>query len=117
MREGSRYALLFDDLFAATLCGMFHHVMHFLALLCCFMREASRIARCQINAFCSGARNTKFKKCSRKQLPVDGHFHNKAQMFQKDKNRGFPEKAVGFDQHKSFLDASSFVKNKPKRSK
>ena len=34
MREGSRYAFLFDDLFAVTLCGTFISVMHFIALLC-----------------------------------------------------------------------------------
>ena len=42
MREGSRYAFLFDDLYAVTLCGTFFSVMHFLALLCWCLREASR---------------------------------------------------------------------------
>ena len=80
------------------------------------MREASHIDRYQINGFCSDACNTKLRKCQRKQLTVDGHFHNKAQMVQKDISRGFPKKAVGFGRHKSFLDAFGFVKNKPKQS-
>ena len=42
MREGSRYAFLFDDLYAVTLCGTFFSVMHFIALLCWCLREASR---------------------------------------------------------------------------
>ena len=42
MREGSSYAFLFDDLYAVTLCGTFLSVMHFIALLCWCLREASR---------------------------------------------------------------------------
>ena len=42
MREGSRYAFLFDDLFAVTLCGTFFSVMHVIALFCWCLREASR---------------------------------------------------------------------------
>ena len=42
MREGSRYVFLFDDLYAVTLCGTFFSVMHFIALLCWCLREASR---------------------------------------------------------------------------
>ena len=42
MREGSRYAFLFDDLYAVPLCGTFFSVMHFIALLCWCLREASR---------------------------------------------------------------------------
>ena len=42
MRQGSRYAFLFNDLFAVTLCGTFFPVMHFIALLCWCLREASR---------------------------------------------------------------------------
>ena len=30
MREGSRYAFLFDNLYAVTLCGTFFSVMHFI---------------------------------------------------------------------------------------
>ena len=33
MREGSRYAFLFDDLYTVTLCGTFFSVMHVIALL------------------------------------------------------------------------------------
>ena len=42
MREGSRYAFLFKDYVAVTLCGTFFPVMHFIALLCLCLREASR---------------------------------------------------------------------------
>ena len=42
MREGSRYAFLFDVPYAVTLCGTFFFVMHFIALLCWCLREASR---------------------------------------------------------------------------
>ena len=42
MREGSRYAFLFDDLYAVTLCGTFFSLMHFIALLCWCLREVSR---------------------------------------------------------------------------
>ena len=42
MREGSRYAFLFNDLYAVTLCATFFSVMHFIALLCWCLREASR---------------------------------------------------------------------------
>ena len=42
MREGSCYAFLFNDLYAVTLCGTFSSVMHFIALLCWCLREASR---------------------------------------------------------------------------
>ena len=42
MREGSRYAFLFDDLYAVTLCGTFFSVMHFIALFFWCLRKASR---------------------------------------------------------------------------
>ena len=42
MREGSRYAFLFDDIFAVTLCGTFFFVMYFFAMLCWCLRKASR---------------------------------------------------------------------------
>ena len=42
MREGSRHAFLFDDVFAVTLCGTFFPVMHFIMVLCLCLREASR---------------------------------------------------------------------------
>ena len=39
MREGSRYAFLFDDLYAVTLCGTFFSVMHFFcAVVLVFVR-------------------------------------------------------------------------------
>ena len=41
MRKGSRYAFLFDDLYAVTSCGTFFSVMHFIALLCWCLREVS----------------------------------------------------------------------------
>ena len=92
--------MFFDDLFAVSLCGMFHHVMHFPTLLCCFLREAWRKDVCQINGSCSAACTRNFKNCGRKQLTVDGHFHNKAQMLQKTKSRGFPETTVDIGRHK-----------------
>ena len=45
MLEGSRYAFLFDNLYAVTLCGTFSSVMHFFELLCWCLREASRKER------------------------------------------------------------------------
>ena len=51
MREGSHKTLFFDDLFGVTLCGILYHVLRFSALLCCFMREASRIERGQTMVF------------------------------------------------------------------
>ena len=45
MREASRYAFLFDDLYAVSLCGTFFSVMHFIALWCWCLREASRKER------------------------------------------------------------------------
>ena len=47
MREGSRHAFLFEDLFASTLCGTFFPVRHFIAVLCYCLREASRKEGCQ----------------------------------------------------------------------
>ena len=47
MHEGSRYAFLFDDLFAVTLCGTFFPVMYFIALLRWSLCEASRKEGCQ----------------------------------------------------------------------
>ena len=52
MREGSRYAFLFDDLFAVNLCGTFFSVMHFIALWCWCLREASRKEGVPKNASC-----------------------------------------------------------------
>ena len=61
MREGSRYAFLFDDLFAVTLCGTFFPVMHFIALLCWCFREASRKEGVPKNACCGAVRNMVFE--------------------------------------------------------
>ena len=47
MRDGSRYAFLFDDPFAVTLCGTFFRVMHFIVVLCLCLREASRNKGCE----------------------------------------------------------------------
>ena len=72
--------MFFDDLFAVTLCGMFPHVMHYPALLCCFLREAWGKNGCEVNGWFSAACMTNLENCPPKQLKVDGHFHNKAQM-------------------------------------
>ena len=57
MREGSRYAFLFDDLYAVTLSGTFFSVMHLFALLCWCLREASRKEGVPKNASCRVACN------------------------------------------------------------
>ena len=62
MREGSRYAFLFDDLYAVTLCGTFFSVMHFIALLCWCLCEASRKEVVPKNASCCAACNMVFEK-------------------------------------------------------
>ena len=62
MREGSRYAFLFDDLYAVTLCGTFFSVMHFIALLCWCLREASRKEGVPKNGSCRAACNMVFGK-------------------------------------------------------
>ena len=100
-----------------TLCGTCHPVMHFLVLFCCCLREASRKDGCQRNGSCSAACNTHLKNCPWKQLRVDRPLHTKAQMLEENKSRGFPEKAVDFYRHKSFLGTFAFVKNKPKQAK
>ena len=61
MREGSRYAFLFNDLFAVTLCGTFFSLMHFIALLCWCLREASRKEGVPENASCGAVCNMVFK--------------------------------------------------------
>ena len=61
MREGSRYAFLFDDLHAVTLCGTFFSVMHFIALLCWCLREASRKEGVPKNTSCRAAWNMVFE--------------------------------------------------------
>ena len=60
MREGSRYAFLFNDLYAVTLCATFFSVMHFIALLCWCLREASRKEGVRKNA-CRAAWNMVFE--------------------------------------------------------
>ena len=61
MCEGSRYAFFFDDLYAVTLCGTFFSVMHFIALLCWCLREASRKEGVPENASCRAAWNMVFE--------------------------------------------------------
>ena len=61
MREGSRYAFLFGDLFAVTLCGTFFPLMHFIPLLCCCLREVSRKEGVPENASCGAACDMVFK--------------------------------------------------------
>ena len=78
MREGSRYAFLFDDLFAVTLCGTFFSRMHFIALLCWSSREASRREGVPKNASCGAVRNMVFENLFSKRLKAHGYFHRKA---------------------------------------
>ena len=61
MREGSRYAFLFEDLYAVTLCGTFFSVMHLIALLCWCLREASRKEGVRKEASCRAAWNRVFE--------------------------------------------------------
>ena len=78
MREGSRYAFLFNDLFAVTLCGTFFSVMHFIALLCWCLREASRKEGVPKNASCGALLDMVFKNVFSKRLKAHGYFHRKA---------------------------------------
>ena len=75
MREGSRYAFLFDDLYAVTLCGTFFSVMHYSALLCWCLREASRKELVSKNASCGAACNMVFENWFSKRLKDHGRFH------------------------------------------
>ena len=78
MREGSRYAFLLDDPFAVTFCGIFLSVMHFIALLCCCLREASRKEGVSKNASCGAVLNMVFENWFSKRLEAHGYFHRKA---------------------------------------
>ena len=78
MREGSRYAFLFDDLFAVTLCGTSSSVMHLIALLCWCLREASRKEGVPKNASCGAVLNMVFENRFSKRLEAHGYFHRKA---------------------------------------
>ena len=78
MREGSRYALLFDNLYAVTLCGTFYSVMHFIALLCWCLREASRKGGVPKNASCRARCHTVFENWFSKRLKALDCFHRKA---------------------------------------
>ena len=78
MCEGLRYAFLFDDLFAVTLCGTFFPVMHFIALLCWCLRGALCKEGVSKNSCCGAVRNTVFENWSSKRLKSHGCFHRKA---------------------------------------
>ena len=78
MREGSRYAFLFDDLFAVTLCGTFFSLMHFIALLCWCLCEASRKEGVPKNASCGAVLNMVFENWFSKRFKAHGYFHRKA---------------------------------------
>ena len=78
MRKGSRYAFLLDDLFAVTSCGTFFSVMHFIALLCWCLREASGKGGVPKNACCGAVHNTVFENWFSKRLKAHGFFHSKA---------------------------------------
>ena len=78
MREGSRYAFFFHDFFAVTLCGTFLPVMHFIALLCWCLREASSKAGVPKIACCGAVRNTVVENWFSKRLKAHGYFYRKA---------------------------------------
>ena len=78
MREGSRYAFLFDDLYAVALCGTFFSVMHFITLLCWCLREASRKELVPKNASCGAACHMVFENWFPKRLKAHGCFYCKA---------------------------------------
>ena len=89
MREGSRYAFLFDDLCAVTLCGTFFSVMHFIALLCWCLREASRKEGVPKNASCCAACNMVFGKPVFQKIES---FIAKRKWYRKQKVVVFPKK-------------------------
>ena len=78
MREGSHYAFLFDDFYAVTLCGTFFSVMHFFALLCWCLCEASRKEGVPKNTSCGAACNMVFENWFSKRLEAHGCFYCKA---------------------------------------
>ena len=78
MREGSRYAFLFDNLYAVTLCGRFFSVMHFIVLLCWCFREASRKEGVPENASCCAPCNMFFENWLSKTLKAHSCFYCKA---------------------------------------
>ena len=114
MREGSRYAFLFDDLLAVTLCGTFFSVMHFIALLCWCLRAASRKEGVPKNASCCAACNMVLENWFSKRLKAHGCFYCKAQVVWETKSRGFPKKELHFEGNKSFSRAVGFVENNGK---
>ena len=75
MREGSRYAYLFDNPIAVTLYGTFFSVKHFIAVLCWCLREASRKEGVPKNASCGAVRNTVFKNRCLKTFRAHGCFY------------------------------------------
>ena len=78
MPQGSRYAFLLDNLYAVTLCGTFFSVMHFIALLCLCLRQASRKEAVPKNASCPAACNMVLKNWFFKRLKAHGCFYCKA---------------------------------------
>ena len=73
-----RDAFLFDDLFAVTLCGTFFSVMHFIALLCWCLREASRKGGVPKDASCRAVLHMVFENWFSKRLKAHGYFQGKA---------------------------------------
>ena len=65
---------IFDDLYGVTLCGTFFSVMHFIALLCWCLREASRKEVVPKNASCGAACNMVFGNWFPKRLKAQGCF-------------------------------------------
>ena len=96
MREGSCYAFIFDDLFAVTFCGTFFPVMHFIALLCWCLREASRKAGVPKNASCCAVCNMVLKYWFSIGLKAHGYFHRKAYVVEQTKSHDFPNEVIHF---------------------
>ena len=96
MREGSRYAFLFDDLYAVTLCGRPFSVMHFIALLCWCLREASRKEGVPKNVSCRASCNMVFENWFSKRLEAQGVFIVKHKWNGKQKAVIFPKRTSFF---------------------
>ena len=78
MPEGSRYAFLFNEVYAVTSGGTFLSVMHFIALLCWCLHEASRKEGVRKNASCRAVCNMVFENWFSKRLKAHGCFYCKA---------------------------------------
>ena len=90
MREGLRFAFVFDDLYAVTLCGTFFSVMHFFALLFRCLREASRKEGDAKKCFLSCSVQHAFRKLVFQKIESSLGFVIAKHKWHKKKSRGFP---------------------------